>query len=70
MAGFILVRQAALGRWGTATFLLKPTSEEERHRVIGVIGCGGIRGPYDPYADRERHVSDQVAAGLADPMPL
>jgi hypothetical protein len=71
MAGFMLVRQAALGRWGAATFLLKPTSEEERHR-----GHRGHRpvvasdGPYDPYADRERHVSDQVAAGLPDPIPL
>jgi hypothetical protein len=32
MAGFVLTRQAAPGKWGPATFALKLTSEAEKHR--------------------------------------
>ncbi|MDI2077362.1 hypothetical protein ABIF68_008890 [Bradyrhizobium japonicum] len=55
MAGFVLSRQAPSGKWGAATYSLKQTGEEERHR-----GHRGHRGselppelrdtPYAPYA--------------------
>jgi hypothetical protein len=39
MAGFVLTRQEAIGKWGKATYALKRTSEDGNHR-----GHGGHRG--------------------------
>ena len=32
IAGFVLSRQKALGKWGKATYALKKTAEDEDHR--------------------------------------
>ena len=47
LAGFVLTRQAAAGKWGAATYSLAKTSEHRAHRGLG---GNGSDAPYGPYA--------------------
>ncbi len=65
IAGFVLTRQEAVGRWGKATYALKKTAEDGDHRGhrghrgesqahehangANVHAAEGSDNPYDPY---------------------
>jgi hypothetical protein len=49
MAGFVLTRQAPVGRWGVATYALQKTGGAEDHRDHR--GHRVTDAPYAPYAD-------------------
>src|SRR5262249_54580424 len=49
MAGFVLTRQAPVGRWGVATYALQKTDGAEDHRDHR--GHRVTDAPYAPYAD-------------------
>jgi hypothetical protein len=57
MAGFVLTRQAPAGKWGAATYALKPTDLQEEHRDHRGHGPDDGRpldpsdAPYAPDAD-------------------
>jgi hypothetical protein len=62
IAGFVLTRQEAIGRWGKATYALKKTSEDGNHR-----GHRGHRG--DPQGREELNgANGHPAEGSDDPM--
>jgi hypothetical protein len=55
MSGFVLTRQRAAGKWGSATYALKETGEEEGQRVYGEYQAEApppdqTETPYAPYA--------------------
>jgi hypothetical protein len=58
MAGFMLTRQASVGKWGKATYALKRIEEADRHR--------GHRG-HRPDNDS---LSPSTAGGNGDPAPI
>ena len=52
IAGFVLTRQAASGKWGVATYALKRTGEQELHREHrGHRAEGGTFGGSDTLSD-------------------
>jgi hypothetical protein len=60
IAGLVLTRQEAIGRWGKATYALKRTAENEDHR-----GHRGYRGPSQGHDGNHQAGSDR----LMPPMP-
>ena len=58
IAGFVLTREEAIGRWGKATYALKKTSEDGDHR--------GHRGHRDPSQSHDANGSNH--AGSEGPM--
>ena len=50
MAGLVLTRQVAPGKWGVATYALKKASEQDN-------GSGDVDDPYDPDADLFREAA-------------
>ena len=58
IAGFVLTRQEAIGRWGKATYALKKTAEDGDHR--------GHRGHRDPSQSHDANGSNH--AGSEGPM--
>ena len=58
IAGFVLTRQAAIGKWGKATYALKKTAEDGDHR--------GHRGHRDPSQSHDANGSNH--AGSEGPM--
>jgi hypothetical protein len=55
MSGFVLTRQRPAGKWGSATYALKETGEEEGQRVYGEYQAEApptdqTETPYAPYA--------------------
>ncbi len=74
IAGFVLTRQAAPGKWGVATYALKRTDNEEGHRDHGghrdeAIVAGAADPPDAPYADGQGGVEGEVAGAVGRPMP-
>jgi hypothetical protein len=65
MAGFVVTRQASAGKWGVATYALKKTNGDAKHRDHR--GHGGERtgqpdgsyAPYAPNADRGANGHDK-----------
>ncbi len=76
MAGFVLTRQAPAGKWGVATYALKPTSQPEGHRDHRGHEPDDWRpqdpsdAPYAPYGRGVRGVSEVEARRCSmPPMP-
>jgi hypothetical protein len=71
MAGFVLTRQAPAGKWGAATYALRPTDQPEEHRDHRGHGPDDGRpldpsdapyAPYGPYADGGRGAGEAAAS--------
>jgi hypothetical protein len=71
MAGFVLTRQAPAGKWGTATFSLKRTNGEDRHRDHRVeeVAPNPSDAPYAPDADQGHRTNGRAVAEPRAPMP-
>ena len=68
MAGFVLTRQAAAGKWGTATYRLEAADDPAIIGVIGVIGPTRYAdAPYAPYADQDHKNGSTLTAAFLPP---
>jgi hypothetical protein len=54
MAGFVLTRQSAPGRWGVATYALKETAHGDHRDHRQHRDMDGADDPHAPYADESR----------------
>jgi hypothetical protein len=70
MAGFVLTRQRAAGKWGVATYALRQTSADHDHRDHRGHRSSELPGfpnaPYDPYAPYA-HGEESGKGGIAHP---
>ena len=69
MAGFVLTRQAPVGRWGAATYALIPTDGPKEHRdhrahSPGASPQAGSEAPYAPYANELANAAPLIADAI------
>jgi hypothetical protein len=74
IAGFVLTRQPASGRWGVATYAMKSVGGPEMHRdhrehPNDSGPCAPGSGPYDPYAHGRAEDLREASAAPMPPMP-
>lgn len=70
IAGFVLMRQAAAGKWGVATYALRKTDETKDHR--GHRGDRGTAAPYAPdapYASGDHRFNGDATQASPSAMP-
>jgi hypothetical protein len=65
MAGFVLTRQEAIGKWGKATYALKRTSQDGNHR-----GHGGHRGESQAPNGANEHADERSDDAMTPMTPM
>ena len=70
MAGFLLTRQAPVGKWGAATFSLMMTDENHEAHRGHRVDMGGERS-IDPYGEANWHGWEELSPPIPPipPMP-
>ena len=75
LAGFVMTRQEAIGKWGKATYALKKTAEDENHRGHGGHQAdtkapkhgNGADGPMAPMTPMTSSAAKQTASDHPEP---
>ena len=68
IAGFVLTRQEAIGRWGKATYALEKTAEEKDHR--GDRGHRGTSHAHDQANGADDHIAEECNAPMVPMTPM